>query len=79
MLIYGPLTEHKEPSSTGNLSGLFSLCEGLPKRAGNNLAEEKKLELQLNSGMIMWLEGQNKNLPHCLLFEVHLERLRETL
>lgn len=77
--MYDPLPEHREPSSAGNRSGLFSPCDGLLTGAGNNLAEEKKLELQLNSGMSPWLEGQNKNLPLCCLFKVHLERLHETL
>lgn len=79
VLMSGPLTEHNEPSSTGNLSGLFSLSEGLLKRTGDNSAGEKQLQSQLHSGMIRWWEGQNKTLPHCFLFKVHLERLHETL
>lgn len=40
---------------------------------------EKNLEFHLNSGMIMWLEGQNKNLQPYFVFRVHQQRLHETL
>lgn len=77
VIIWSP-QRAQEPYSKGNLGGLFSLCESLLKRVGSNLTE-KKLELQFNSGMIMWLKGQNKNLQYYFLFKVHLARLHKTL